>query len=74
MWVPNAGGDNVTELSPIGALIGNFAPAAANFDEPDGMAIDATGNVWVTNIAGDSVSELLVGCSTSSCTGLNFAS
>ena len=73
IWTPNAGGDNVTELTPIGTQAGTFAPTAADFDAPDGIAIDATGNVWITNIDGNSVSELLLGCSTSSCTGLNFA-
>src|SRR5208283_3734706 len=73
IWAPNAAGDNVTELTPIGTQAGTFAPTAAEFDAPDGIAIDATGNVWITNIDGESVSELLLGCSTSSCTGLNFA-
>ena len=73
VWVPNFEGDSVTEMSPIGALIGNFAPAAADFDASDNLAIDAVGNVWVGNFEGASVSELLAGCSTLSCTGLNFA-
>jgi len=72
VWVPNIDGDSVTEISAIGALIGNFAPAAANFDGSDNLAIDAVGNVWVGNFEGASVSELLAGCSTLSCTGLNF--
>jgi streptogramin lyase len=72
VWVPNFDGDSVTEMSPSGALIGNFAPAAAEFDASDNLAIDAVGNVWVGNFGGASVSELLAGCSTSSCTGLNF--
>ena len=36
------------------------------------MAFDATGNLWATNIEGDTLSELLAGCSNASCTGLNF--
>ena len=72
MWVPNFEGDTVTEMNPSGALIGNFAPAAADFDASDNLAIDAVGNVWVGNFDGASVSELLAGCSTASCTGLNF--
>ncbi len=73
VWVPNFEGNSVTEMSPSGALVGNFAPAAAEFDASDNLAIDAVGNVWVGNFDGASVSELLAGCSTSSCTGLNFA-
>jgi streptogramin lyase len=73
VWVPNIDGDSVTEISAVGALIGNFAPAAANFDGSDNLAIDAVGNIWVGNFEGASVSELLAGCSTLSCTGLNFA-
>jgi streptogramin lyase len=74
VWVPNFDGNSVTELSPIGTLVGNFAPAAADFNESDNLAIDAVGNVWVGNFSSSSssVSELLAGCSTSSCTGLNF--
>ena len=36
----------------------NFAPAAADFHEPYGLAIDASGNVWIANYTGKSVTEM----------------
>jgi predicted outer membrane repeat protein len=51
VWVPNLDGNSVTELTPTGGLMGNFAPSGANFDSPEYVAIDASGNAWVPNIA-----------------------
>jgi hypothetical protein len=36
----------------------NFAPAGSNFSSPSSVAIDASGNVWVANDVGNSVTEL----------------
>ncbi len=36
----------------------NFAPTGANFNEPETLAIDAPGNVWVPNRGSNSVTEL----------------
>ena len=36
----------------------NFAPADADFHEPYGVAIDASGNVWIANYNGKSVTEM----------------
>lgn len=64
VWVANAGGNNVSELSPTGALLGTFAVGI----DPSAIAIDGAGDVWVVNMghrtigtaAGDSnVSELI---------------
>lgn len=80
VWIGNTANDtepavtgSVVELNSNGDLLGNFVPSGANFDSPEDVAIDATGNIWVTNISGDSVSELLAGCSGAGCTGLNFS-
>ncbi|MGH7987097.1 MAG: NHL repeat-containing protein [Candidatus Binataceae bacterium] len=37
----------------------NYAPSNAQFSAPYALAIDAPGNVWVVNGAGDSVTELI---------------
>jgi streptogramin lyase len=49
VWLANRGSQNVTEVTSGGALVGDFAPAGANFSGPSGIAIDASGNVWVSN-------------------------
>ena len=49
-WVANEDGNSVTELNSSGALVGNFAPPGADYDVPDGLAIDASGNVWTASI------------------------
>jgi sugar lactone lactonase YvrE len=76
------GASSVTKLTASGTCTGgncNFAPSGANFDSPIGVAIDAAGNVWVTNCgnvcggAGNgSVTKLT---SSAACTGgnCNFA-
>jgi streptogramin lyase len=58
-WIPNSGGNTLTELNSSGALGGNFAPAGANFSDPISLAIDASGNVWVANASPDSVAEII---------------
>ncbi|MGO9604633.1 MAG: hypothetical protein ACLQAT_14810 [Candidatus Binataceae bacterium] len=68
VWVTNNSGGSgcssntapcgsVTKLTSSG-LAGNFTPSGAGFNLPQGIAIDAAGNVWVTNSGGDSVTEL----------------
>jgi hypothetical protein len=37
----------------------NTNTSGANFNGPGGVAVDASGNVWVTNYGGNSVSELI---------------
>jgi DNA-binding beta-propeller fold protein YncE len=53
MWVANAAGNNVTELSPAGATLGTFAVGGS----PEGIAFDGT-HVWVTNAGAGNVTEL----------------
>ena len=44
----------VTELSPTGSLIKNYTVG----NNPSGIAIDSSGDVWVANFYSDSVTEL----------------
>ncbi len=80
VWVPNFFSGSVTELTSSGALVGNFFPPGANSSLPYAVAIDASDNVWLSNWSnviepdqGGSVSELLAGCTSTSCPGNNFA-
>ena len=52
--VANAG--CVSQLSNAGASLGNYG--AGYFDGPFGIAIDGTGNVWISNQSGNSLTEL----------------
>jgi hypothetical protein len=55
VWVVNAAGDSVTELSAsTGALVQVNSSSAYGFDDSDAVATDGT-NVWVTNAAAQSV-------------------
>ncbi|MGO9059197.1 MAG: hypothetical protein ACLQU2_17685 [Candidatus Binataceae bacterium] len=78
VWVVNQEGDSVTELTSSGGFAGGFSVFSGQpFDLPAAVAIDAAGDVWVTNFGigldGNSVTELLAGCSKSSCPNINFA-
>jgi hypothetical protein len=56
--------DSVTELNSKGELVGNFAPAGANFNEASRVALDSAGDVWVTNRSPEKSSvTVLVGLS-----------
>lgn len=67
VWVPNCGGfcsgsssnGSLSAVNAQGALVGNFAPPGANFNAPSAIAIDATGNVWIENGNGNSLSEVI---------------
>ncbi len=79
VWVTNYLGNSASELiagcsnSSCTGLNFNYAnTAGAGFYNPSQMAIDASGNVWVANPFGYSVTELLAGCTSSSCTAENF--
>ena len=43
----------------MGQLVGNFAPPGSNFNQPVEAAIDSSGNLWVTNIGGDTITALV---------------
>jgi len=60
VWVANAGGSSVTELSSGGALLSGSTGYAGggNILGPQGIAIDRTGNVWVADTLLSSVVEL----------------
>ena len=53
MWVANEFSNNVTELSPSGAIVGVDSVG----EDPDAIAFDGT-NMWVANAADGTVTEL----------------
>jgi hypothetical protein len=57
--VTNFNNNTVTSLNNDGTLFRNFAPSGSNFSDPNFVAIDSSGNVWVTNGLGNSVTELV---------------
>ena len=66
MWVANFGGDGVTELAGAGGVVPGSAlsPAGgwasdAGLNETFGVAIDASGDVWLSNFAAGPVTELI---------------
>ena len=55
----NSGVYDVTELSSSGSVLsGTSGYTAASLNEPYGIAIDQSGNAWVTNFTGNSVTML----------------
>ncbi len=73
VWLANAGGNSVSELTGASGYITglNFAPAGASLSIPTWLAIDAAGNVWAANAKSNSVSELTSASGYAS--GFNFA-
>ncbi len=57
----NFGNNSVSELTAASSYATglNFAPTGASFMAPNSIALDGSGNVFVANSAGDSVSEIL---------------
>ena len=81
IWVANYTGNSVSEIpagcssaSCTGANFNNSNTGAtgAVFNAPIELELDPTGDLWVANLTGNSVSELIAGCSLGSCTGTNF--
>lgn len=74
LWIANLSGSSVGELTATTSYTSgfNFTPAAAMLNSPFQIVLDSAGNVWAANYQGNSVSELLAGCSSASCTGVNF--
>jgi hypothetical protein len=63
-WVTSQSGNSVTELSPTGAVVG--APikgASTGLADPQGVASDSSGHVFVANVAGNSITEYAAGAS-----------
>ncbi len=81
VWVVNYASNSVSELpagcSSASCTGSNFnnsntgAPGAV-FNGPVEIDLDPTGNLWVANLTGSSISELGAGCSAASCAGANF--
>ncbi|HTT76440.1 MAG TPA: NHL repeat-containing protein [Candidatus Binataceae bacterium] len=68
VWVTNdgntgTGANSLTELvpgiSPTATVYDSSNASSAAFDGPYAIAIDTSGNAWVTNLSSDSVSELV---------------
>jgi streptogramin lyase len=81
LWVSNYLGNSVGELfagctgascSAANFNNNNTGSPGALFSGPVTLAPDAAGDVWVTNYASASVTRLLPGCSSGSCTGENL--
>jgi sugar lactone lactonase YvrE len=66
IWVTNPGNGSVTELNSSGATLSPFgfkgigaAGSTALLDRPQGIAIDAAGDVWVSNSGNNTVTEFI---------------
>lgn len=70
IWVANSGSNSVTEFVSGGnpdkpntycntGTTGCTTTAGFNFSAPEGVAVDGSGNVWVTNTGNNSVTEIL---------------
>lgn len=57
IWVANSEGDSVSRLDNNG----NLCEVIAVGDEPTGVAVDANGRVWVTNLNSGTVSRIVPG-------------
>lgn len=49
VWVANSGSNTVTRLDNAGALLATISVGS----QPTGVAVDAAGKVWVTNLSSD---------------------
>jgi ligand-binding sensor domain-containing protein len=60
VWIANANG-SVSALSNTGTALSPSAgyPAAATASTTGGIAVDLSGNVWVTSSSGNTVTEIL---------------
>jgi streptogramin lyase len=58
-WVANFGGNSVTKLSPVGAVLsGTGGFTAGGMSGPYSIAIDGSGNAWIANQTGNSVAKI----------------
>ena len=54
----NAGAASLTELGPAGtSLSGSTGYKGGGLNQPTGIALDATGNAWVSNLGAPGLSE-----------------
>ena len=52
-------GDSISQLASDGTVISTgYSDNMASISHPQGIAIDGSGHVWVTNILGSSITEL----------------
>src|SRR5271168_4035987 len=60
IWVANAGGSSVKKIK-LGCTNGgscSITKTGAGFNSPDGVAVDATGNVYVADTGNNLVKEI----------------
>jgi streptogramin lyase len=50
VWVSQYGNENVAELSPAGAVLGDYAPGGSAVSGVMELAVDTAGNVWATHV------------------------
>jgi hypothetical protein len=64
--VANYQGNSVSQLASDGTVISSgYTDNQASIQHPQGIAIDGSGHVWVTNILGSSITELAGSAATS---------
>jgi hypothetical protein len=52
-------GDSISQLAGDGTVISSgYSDGKASISHPQGIAVDGSGHVWVTNILGSSITEL----------------
>jgi hypothetical protein len=52
-------GDSISQLAGDGTVISNgYSDGKASISHPQGIAVDGSGHIWVTNVLGSSITEL----------------
>jgi hypothetical protein len=57
-WIANFGGNSVSELSPVGAILSGSGYTVGGIARPHGIAIDTAGNALVANALTNTLTEL----------------
>lgn len=77
LWTCSNASSNLSELSPVGVALspaatlassGGYPAAGATLSGSNGIAIDSTGSIWITNQSGNSISKI----ASDGQTGANF--
>jgi hypothetical protein len=60
-------GDSISQLAADGTVVSSgYSDGKASIWHPQGIAIDGSGHVWITNILGSSITELAGSAASSS--------